>query len=216
VATRTRTNLLCLALVAASFVVTGALYGRLPERIPSHWNLAGQVDGYASKPWGPFFVPLTMLALHLLFVAIRRTAPMGYGGGALESVEAAVLAFMFTLSVVGLIVGLGHHVSMNRVAAIGVGPLFVVLGDAMGKLTRNFFAGIRTPWTLANEEVWRRTHRFGGRLWIAGGVVLFVAGLLGPSLTPLLVIVPVLVLVPIVYSYVVYRRVEGPPGPRAS
>jgi uncharacterized membrane protein len=208
-----RANLLCLALVAASFVASAAVYGRLPERMPSHWNLAGNVDGYASKPWAPFYMPLTMAGLYLLFVVIRRASPRSYRlegfAGALEIVEAATLAFLLTISIVVLLAGLGEPVSINRVVAVGMGLLFVVIGNFMGKFTRNFFAGIRTPWTLASDEVWLRTHRLGGKLWIAGGLVLFVTGLRGGGLTPLFFVLPVVAGVPAVYSYVIYRRLEG-------
>ena len=116
-----RANLISLALVAASFVVTAAVYGRLPDRMPSHWNLAGQVDGYASKPWGPFIMPLAMVALHLLFVVIRRASPKGFRVDAfmatVEIIEAATLAFLLTIGVVVLLIGLGERISMNRVVA---------------------------------------------------------------------------------------------------
>lgn len=208
-----RLNLISLGLVAAAFAVTAAVYGRLPDRMPSHWNLAGQVDGYAAKPWGPFLMPLVMAALHLLFVVIRRASPKGFRVDAFEKavaiVEAATLAFLLTIGVVMLLVGLGEPLSMNRVVAVAIGPLFAVIGNFMGKFTRNFFMGIRTPWTLASDEVWLRTHRLGGRLWVAGGLVLFVSGLVGPSLTPLFVVLPIITLVPALYSFVIYRRLEG-------
>jgi immunity protein, SdpI family len=209
-----RVNLLCLALVAASFIATAAVYRRLPERMPSHWNLAGQVNGYVSKPWGPFLLPLVMAGLYALFVVIRRASPKDYRveafGGVLEIVEAATLAFTLTLTIVVLLVALGHAVSMPRVITPAVGLLFVVLGSFMSKFTRNFFVGIRTPWTLASEEVWLRTHRLGGKLWVAGGLVLIVSGVLGGPPTLLLFVPLAIAGVPMVYSYLIYRRLERP------
>jgi uncharacterized membrane protein len=210
-------SLLNLGLVAAAFVATAAVYGRLPARVPSHWNVAGQVNGWMPKPWGALLTPLIMLGIYLMFVVIRRASPKGYRtesfAGALEIVEAALLAFMLMITIVTLLAGLGQPVPMNRVVPISVGLLLVVLGNFMGKFTRNFFVGIRTPWTLANEEVWLRTHRLGGKVFVAGGLVVVAAGLAGGgSLLPFLLVFPLLVLVPSVYSYVLYRRLEGPRG----
>ena len=100
-------------------------------------------------------------------------------------------------------------VAMDRAMHAGTGLLFVVLGNFMGKLTKNFFVGIRTPWTLASDEVWLRTHRLGGKLFVLAGVALFIAGLLGGGTVPLLVAVAVAGGIPVVYSYLLYRRIEG-------
>jgi uncharacterized membrane protein len=156
-----------------------------------------------------------MTGLYVLFVAIRRSSPRGFRveafAGAFELVQAAILAFLLTLHAGMLLAGLGEPVSMNRVVCVGMGLLFVVIGNFMGKFTRNFFVGIRTPWTLASDEVWLRTHRLGGKLFVAGGLVVLGAGLLGVrSLVPFMLLPIVLALVPAVYSYVLYRRLEGP------
>jgi len=208
-----RTNLVCLLLVAAAFVATGVVYGRLPPRIPIHWSFDGQIDGYAPKPWGPLAIPLGMAGLYLLFAALRVVSPRTYNLegflGAFEIVEAAALGFCLLLTIVVLRAGLGERISMTRVVAVGLGLLFVVLGNFMGKFTPNFFVGIRTPWTLANPEVWLRTHRLGGWLWVLGGFVLVLAGLVGHAAEPLtLVVVAFMSGVPLVYSYVIYRRLE--------
>jgi len=209
-----RANLLNLTLVAAAFVSAGAVYSRLPPRIPSHWNAAGQVNGWMSKPWGALMMPLTMAGITLLFAVVRRVSPKGYRvetfAAPLAIVEAAVLAFMLTLNTAILLAGLGQTVSMNRIVSVGVGLLFVVLGNFMGKFTRNFFVGIRTPWTLANDEVWRRTHRLGGKVFVAGGLVVLAAALVGGSSIGPVLVLPLVALVPAVYSYVLYRRLEGP------
>ena len=94
----------------------------------------------------------------------------------------------------------------------GMGVLFIVIGNLLGKVTRNFFVGIRTPWTLASEEVWYRTHRLAGKLFVAAGLFMVVASLAGLRLWPLFVSLGVAALVPVVYSYVIYRRIEGLPG----
>jgi uncharacterized membrane protein len=209
-----RANLLNVTFVAAAFAATGAVYSRLPARVPSHWDLAGQVNGWLPKPWGPLLMPLTMAGIYLLFAVIRRVSPKGTRvepfAGALALVEAALLAFFLALTIVMLLAGLGQPVSVNRVVSVGLGLLFVVFGSFMGKFTRNFFVGIRTPWTLANDEVWRRTHRLGGKVFVAGGLVVLAAALVGGSSIGPVLVLPLVALVPAVYSYVLYRRLEGP------
>ena len=98
---------------------------------------------------------------------------------------------------------------MERAIPAGVGLLLVVLGNFMGKLTKNFFVGIRTPWTLASDEVWLRTHRLGGKLFVLAGAGLFVAGLSGAGHVAILLAVVVAAGIPVAYSYVVYRKLEG-------
>ena len=125
-------------------------------------------------------------------------------------IQLALLAFLLFIHVAVL----GHALEwwgadMGRPVLVGVGLLLAVLGNYLGKTTRNFFLGIRTPWTLASDEVWRRTHRLGGWTMVAAGVALVVMGLFGASEMALLVIVGAAALIPVVYSFFAYRALEG-------
>ncbi|MBX3232552.1 MAG: SdpI family protein [Labilithrix sp.] len=207
-----RTQLLSLGLVVLAFVLAAVLYPRLPESVPTHWNVKGEADGFTPKPWGPFVLPLVMAGVHALLVVLPRISPRGYRidrfRGTFEIIQASVVAFLFLVSLLVLLAGIGAAVPMNRAIHAGAGLLFVVLGNFMGKLTKNFFVGIRTPWTLASDEVWLRTHRLGGKLFVLAGVVLVVSGLLGGGAIPMLVAIALACGVPAVYSYVAYRRIE--------
>ncbi|TQF17532.1 SdpI family protein [Myxococcus llanfairpwllgwyngyllgogerychwyrndrobwllllantysiliogogogochensis] len=211
-----RANVLSLGLVIASFVMAAVLYSRLPEAIPTHWNARGVVDGHTPKPWGPFVLPLMMAGIYLLLVVLPRISPKGYRmerfQGVFEFVLATTLAFLFLMNALLLLAGIGTAVPMERVVPAATGLLFVLLGNVMGKLTKNFFVGIRTPWTLASDEVWLRTHRLGGRLFVLAGIVIFVSGLLGAGPNPVLVAVSIACIIPVIYSYVLYRRIEGGKG----
>ena len=208
-----RTSLLSAGLVIAGFATTAVLYDRLPESVPTHWNASGQADGFTPKPWGPFVLPLVMAGVYLLMLVIPRVSPRGFRverfQGVFEIMQAAIMAFLLLVTVLALLLGIGTPVPMDRALVAGTGLLFVVLGNFMGKLTKNFFVGIRTPWTLASDEVWLRTHRLGGKLFVLAGVGLFVAGLLGGGPIPLLLALAVAGGVPVVYSYLLYRRIEG-------
>jgi uncharacterized membrane protein len=126
-----------------------------------------------------------------------------------EIVSSAVIGFVFFLSMVALSMAMGARVRSDRLILVGIGVLLLVLGNFMGKLTRNFFIGIRTPWTLASEEVWFRTHRVGGWLFVMGALVLLAGAFLGAGPVLIFVVVIAIAVWLTVYSYVIYRRVEG-------
>jgi uncharacterized membrane protein len=210
-----RANLLNLGLVILAFVAAAALYDRLPASIPIHWNARGEANGFAPKSWGAFLMPGVMAAVYLLFGAIPRMSPRGFRVERFRRVyeifETTILAFLLLTTVLILLAGVGVKVPMDRTMYAGIGLVFVVLGNFMGKVTRNFFVGIRTPWTLASDEVWLRTHRLGGKLFVLAGIGLCVSGLLRGGLIPLLAAVAIAGVVPVIYSYVLYRRIEGRP-----
>jgi uncharacterized membrane protein len=204
---------LALILVVAAFLISAVLYGRLPEKIPSHWNLRGEVDSYSAKPFGPFVMPAVMAGLFLLFLALPAISPRGFRFESFRAVwgilQSAILGFLFLIHALVLLSAMGKPVDMTRGIEAGVGLLIAVLGNFMGKVTRNFFVGIRTPWTLASEEVWLRTHRLGGKLFLAAGLAMFVLALAGASPIVTGVVLGAAALVSVAASYVIYRRVEG-------
>jgi uncharacterized membrane protein len=207
-----RFTYLSLGLVVLAFALVAAVYDRLPEHVPSHWNAGGAVDATMAKPWGPFMLPLTMAGVFVLLLVLPRISPRGYDmepfRRAYAVIQLAIIGFLFALSVVVLLAGLGWVVPMNRLVAVAIGALLVIIGNFMGKVTTNFFVGVRTPWTLADPEVWMRTHRFAGKVIVVAGLAFAVAGLLGTDLRVLTVGVIVAALVPAIYSYVIYYRLE--------
>jgi immunity protein, SdpI family len=206
-------RLLGAALTAAAFGLSLAFYGRLPQLMPTHWNLRGVADGFTPKPWGPFILPLVMAGTFAVFFAIPLMSPRGFRiapfARVFDIVQGAILAFLLYLHAIVLVAASGGHVDMERALTIGLGLLFAVLGNFMGKMTRNFFIGIRTPWTLASDEVWRRTHRFGGKLFVAGGFGIVISGLAGGGIGWMVGVMLTVAAVTVVHSYVVYRRIEG-------
>lgn len=209
-------HLTSLVLVALAFVLTLAFYGQLPESVPTHWNARGEANGFTPKPWGPFVLPLVMTAVYAIRALVPRVSPRGYDvetfRGVFETLLVAILAFLLLVHVLTLLTGAGMDVPMARAIYAGLGLLFVVMGNVMGKVRKNFFVGIRTPWTLANDEVWLLTHRLAGKLFVGSGIVLFVAGLVGAGTPVVLIAVVVTGVVPIAYSYVVYRRLSDADG----
>jgi uncharacterized membrane protein len=206
-----RTRRLCMALILIAFFVPMLAYERMPASVPMHWDMSGQADRWMSKAWGAFVMPTVTALVFALLRLLPRISPRGFRierfTSAYEIILLSTVAFLAFTSTLVTLAQLGIPVPMDRAVRSGAGMLFVILGNLMGKLRRNFFIGIRTPWTLASEEVWLRTHRLGGKLFVLAGFVVFVTALVATHGTAiLLVAVSLAALVPSAYSFWLYRR----------
>jgi uncharacterized membrane protein len=200
--------------VVVSLLIGGALYGRLPDPVPTHFSLHAQPDGFTAKPIAVLLTPLALGLLGMFFVVLPKLAPKGYRLDRFlrvyEIMAIAVLTVEFTDGMLGLGFALGYPLDMDRVGTVGLGVLLIVLGNFTAKVTRNFFVGIRTPWTLANPEVWLRTHRVGGPMFVIGGAVIVVNTLAGgPASVVAIAVILGIALFLTAFSYVLYRRIEA-------
>jgi uncharacterized membrane protein len=194
-------------------IFTAVFYPLLPDRIPMHWNAAGEIDGWGG-PGSAFFIPLLLIGLNVLFIYLPKIDPKKSNylmfPGAYYAFRLVFTLFMAVLQ--GVILYSAFHPDGVRVGIIvpaGVGILFAVIGNFMPKFKHNYFVGIKTPWTLANEECWRRTHRLAGPLWLVGGLVTIVSSFLLPgqyNFIVLLVVVVVIAALPILYSALIYKK----------
>jgi len=188
---------------------------RLPERVPIHWNLAGEADRFGAAWPHAVLLPFVGLACWALVLLFPLVDPLrkNYARfpGTLKLVRWLLPLMGVAVHVVVTLSGLGlpldHGATVRAILAV----FFVVLGNSMAKLRHNWFVGIRTPWTIASEEVWTRTHRLAAPIWVAGGLVQLVGAFLpgtageaaiGASLAAM-------VLVPIGYSYLAFRKLAG-------
>ncbi|HEY8470372.1 MAG TPA: SdpI family protein [Longimicrobiales bacterium] len=198
--------------VAAMLAFALAVYPSLPERVPTHWGLSGEPDDWMPK-WPGAFLPAAMAAgVWLLLVGLRRIDPRRAHYEKFDEtywllVNLLVL-FMALVEVVALGAALGWPLDVARVMLLAAGLLFVALGNYLPRVRSNWWMGIRTPWTLESERVWRETHRVAGWSFVFGGVVTMVAALLPLAARPWVALAGLVVagFVPVVYSYVLYRR----------
>ena len=183
------------------------LWNQLPEQIPTHWNAAGEVDGWGSKPFAVFGLPMFMLAVQWLCVLGTGADPKKEAHS--EKVLKLVLWITPILSVVmnGIVfaTAMGKNVSVELVIPALVGVVLAIIGNYLPKCKQNYTIGIKIPWTLHSEENWNRTHRFAGRLWTVCGLVIILAGLLGVVWIMLGIFI-LMVLVPVLYSYMLHRK----------
>lgn len=200
------------AVTAAMWAFALAVYARLPQRVPSHWNLQGEVDGWMEKPLGPLLQPLiATLMLAVLWLLPRidpRRANVERFAEDRRLLINLLIVFMAVVEVATLGHALGWPVDVDRVVPASIGLLFVGLGNYLPRIRSNWFMGIRTPWTMDNERVWRATHRVGGRAFVGAGLLMVAAALL-PSPARAWAMgaaIALAVVLPLVYSYVAYRR----------
>lgn len=199
-------------LLAYPFLLTLLAWDRLPDHIPIHWNLEGEADSFAGKGHEVFFMPLINVGVWLLLFMLPRIDPRRHHylrhPKAFRTIRLAIVFVLVVLNCISLYIAIGYNIDMVTVLYYLLLLLFLVLGNSIVSIPSNYFIGIRTPWTLDNENVWRRTHRFAGRLWVALALLFIAAGLALPvtSHVLLLAFLALAVCIPVVYSYLLYRQ----------
>jgi uncharacterized membrane protein len=179
---KTRLSWLEVILLAAPFLALAIYWSDLPARVPVHWDLSGQINGWAAKAPGMLIVPLTALGMTLLLRVLPwldpKLQPTGGSEGRMPAilpiVRISALVLLDTIFFVQIATSLGKEVAGGRILMTCLLVFFLVLGNYLGNLRPNYFVGIRTPWTLENPETWRATHRLGGRLMFFGALVLLI------------------------------------------
>ena len=209
---------IALLAVAASLAVAPAL----PDMIAVHWDWRGQADGFAPKWIGILALPALMVAVIALFHVLPKLDPMRANMTKFwpeyELIVAAITAMMLMIHIAMLASALGYKVEMVRVAIVGVGILFVIIGNVMPRLRRNHIAGFRTHATLSSDAVWSRTHRFGGLVTVATGILVILGAFVpAPWGIPLLLtLVAAMAVCIALYSRRVAREHEGTTASNAS
>jgi len=204
-------NATILGIIILSFLIGIFLYPSMPEKMASHWDSKGNVNGYIPKFWGLFLIPFIMILLSLLFIAIPRIDPLK------ENIEKfrkyyeifviLFLIFIFFIYILTILWNMGVKINPNLIISPSIGILFFYTGILLQNAKRNWFIGIRTPWTLSSERVWDKTHKIGGKLFKAAGVIAF-AGILLPDYAIFFILLPVFfsAFYVVVYSYIEYER----------
>jgi uncharacterized membrane protein len=199
-------------LVVLAAGASALLYPRLPQTIPIHWNIHGQVDGFGDKSIGLFIMPAMMVLLLGLFHALPWLSPRRFAIDEFRS------TWLFVMVLVIALLGYIHAmmlwtlwrgpIDIMRAFTAGLFIFFALCGNVLGRVKRNFYIGVRTPWTLASERVWTDTHRMAARLMVVSGVIGVAAILAGMPGWMSIVLILVICTIPVVYSLVLYKRLE--------
>lgn len=202
-----------LVLIIGAMLAGLLLWNQLPEQMASHWNVNDQVDGYMSRSWGVFMAPLMTLGIFLLFLVIPAIDPLKANIAKFREtfnlfivLFAAFMLYIYGLTLAWNLGYTGFKMSTALLPAIGL--LFIFLGFILRRAKRNFFIGIRTPWTLSSDYVWDKTHQLGAILFMASGILAFIGGIFGGMVAIWFLLVPLIgsTIFLLVYSYVLYRR----------
>lgn len=207
-----KTEILPILMLAAGVGLAGYFYNHFPEMVASHWNFRGEIDSYANKTQGAWAIPVILIALYGMFWGLplidpkrERYADFARAYLIMRDMILGLLLFVYTIA--GLS-NLGFPVKVGNITAFAVGLLMIVLGNYMGKLKKNWFVGIKTPWTLSSDNVWNRTHRAGGWFFVVFGIIIILVPYL-PETIGMIMFTGGAIMVTagsMGYSYWVYRQ----------
>jgi len=209
-----KTNIIIFFIVLALFIVSAYFYSGFSDKIASHWNINGEVDGYMSKFWGLFLMPIISLGMWLMFILIPKIDPLKKNiekfRKYFDTFIVLIMLFLLYLHLLTIFWNMGRQFDIVRMMLPAMGILFFYAGVLMNHTERNWFIGIRTPWTISSDNVWKKTHQLGAKLFkIAGIITLF--GTFVPSVAFWLTFIPVLVFsfYTFIYSYLEHKKEEN-------
>lgn len=201
-----------IAVVLLPFIYLAYIWNQLPEKVPVHWNSLGEIDRYGEKIELLLIPILLPLLVYVIFLIVPRIDPknkLHQMGNKLQAIKTLMVVLMSVLAL--FILYSAKHQSFNNpnYMVLLIGVLYIVLGNYFKTIKPNYFIGIRTPWTLENETVWKDTHRLGGKMWFIGGIIVVLSSLMldhKQNFTLFLIITTILALVPVVYSYIRFKK----------
>lgn len=207
-----RMELSQLLLIVGMFVASGIAWPHVPEKVPVHWNIHGEVDRYGGRFEGLFVSPLIAAGLYALMLVLPKVDPRGANYrdfvGPYAILRCVLIGFLAVLHLLLLFAALGRPLPVGKVVPAMVGVLLMVIGALMPRIKPNWFVGVRTPWTLSSELSWTKTHRLAGWLFPLCGAVVLLAGFVGTACALYAMLAALLGSVTgmVVYSYFVWRK----------
>lgn len=178
--------IICGVILLIMFAVSAWVWPQVPAdaQVPIHWNAAGQPDDYGNKFVGIFLLPLVATGVVAVFTLVLYVDPkranIRRSASAYRATAFGVLLFMLALHVAAMLNVVGYVFNIGYVAAPAVGIMFIIMGNYLGKIRHNYMFGVRTPWTLASELSWNKTHRIAGKLFVISGAMILLATIWDP------------------------------------
>lgn len=199
-------------LIGISILISILSYPHMPQQVPTHWNVHGEVDDYSSKLFNAVLLPGLLIFIYVILVVMPKIDPKKANYKKFESVYylimVATILLLIALQIITTLVALGYDINIPLIVSEMVGVLFIVIGNYLPRARQNFFMGIRTPWTLSSEKVWDRTHRLSSKIFVIAGLLMMISVFLPLSIQAyfILMIIALLVIIPIVSSYIYYQQ----------
>lgn len=204
-----------LVIVLLPFIYLAYIWQDLPDEVAVHWNLQGEIDRYGDKTellLIPFLLPLLIYLIFLLVPVIDPKKKIKNMGSKYHSLKVLLTSFMSLLALYILYSSKNESLSNPNYIVLSMGVLFLILGNYMKTIKANYFIGIKTPWTLENETVWKDTHKLAGKLWFGGGLLIVLGSLIlsKENTFPLMIAVIICIsLIPVVYSYIRFKQLSN-------
>lgn len=206
-------ELICIGIIVISFAIGIYFYPQMPEQMASHWGARGEVNGYMPTFWGLFLMPIISIVMLLLFILIPKIDPYKANIAKFrkyfDGFVVLLIAFLFYIYILSIAWNMGFRFNMVLLLVPSLAILFFYAGVLIENAKRNWFIGIRTPWTLSNEKVWEKTHKLGGSLFKICGIIA-ILGIFLEKYAIYIVIVPIIVvsLYLMLYSYLEFQKIK--------
>lgn len=207
-----KTESLSLILIILAALTSIYFYIHFPLEVTSHWNIDGQPNGFMPRALGAFLLPIVMCITYLIFFFLPLIDPRKeqYNSFATSYnvIKTAVLACLFVIYIVTSLYNIGYMIDVITVIPITIGLLMIAIGIAIRSIKLNWFIGIRTPWSLSSESVWRKTHNVGGYMFVIFGIILILMPFLPGTyaITIFLLGIILVTIIPVIYSYILFRE----------
>ncbi len=203
-------------IIAMPLIYLAYIWNDLPRKVPMHWNINGEIDRYGSKTGLLWLILLMPVSMYLILSVVPKIDPKGQikkMGNKYDQIKFFLVTFMSLLSLFIIYMAKTKTLTGLNYIFVMIGMLYLILGKFFKTIEPNYFIGIRTPWTLENETVWKKTHQLAGKLWIAGGILVVIFSLILDKLTNLYVFIAitlVIILIPLIYSYKKFQHLKTP------
>ncbi|MGI9532234.1 SdpI family protein [Lutimonas sp.] len=203
-----------IAIVAAPFIYLASVWQDLPQNVPVHWDVNGEIDRYGDKlelVLIPFLLPLLVYAIFSLVPFIDPKGKIQQMGNKYFMLKAAMTIFMSVLAMIIIYAVKNESLYNPNYIVLLIGILILILGNYFKTLRANYFIGIRTPWTLENETVWKATHKLAGKIWFAGGLVIILCSILLDKKLNFNIFIGIIILIsltPVIYSFIKYKQLS--------
>ena len=201
-----------IGIVLLPFLYLAYVWNQLPAEVPLHYNIKGEVDRYGDKSELILIPILTSVLIYVIFLAVPYIDPkkqIQKMGKKYDTLKLIATTFMSVLALFIIYMAKNQSVANPNYIFLLLGVLFIIFGNYFKTIKANYFIGIRTPWTLESETVWKETHKMGGKIWFIGGLLIILSSLIFEkeiNAVIFMIITAIMVLVPVVHSYLLFKK----------